>query len=514
MIGIIFARESNRYDKTVYSLKSQVEACEKAARAEGIDIVRTFREQFSGRDLGKMPKLGELRALLQSTPGHKKVYCYAQDRLFRGRKGYHIFRVLSEFDEWETDVCFILDNVDIATFAGQFQILFKGQKAASEPDDILDRTMRGKVKRIKEGKIPGFGRNKYGYTKDNATGKAAVNEAEAAVLRRMRDMILAGESLNEIARRLNAEGVPSPFASKGETVSKAVKFAKWWPSAISKILRDPAYKGEGQALRGTKTDERNAARPRADWIALPADCYPAIFTLEQWEILQGVFDKNCGAATRNRKHPALLRGLIFCSVCGRRCYLTKNTHRGNKHLYYRCASVSQRLNDRSVAKCAGKQIAAAWIEEAAWKRVRDAISDPDAFRQALARDAEADDARGAESELEDLRAELAKRDAQERNLARELRDATVAIARAIKAELERIDSERSALLARESEISRRRARANDRQRRAVETEQFAASIAKKLSHATFEQKRMLLEAVGAKVSVNGREFTIWPFDEA
>src|SRR5262245_32077345 len=84
-IGIIFARESNRYDKTVYSLTSQVEACLERARAEGVVVEErhVFREQFSGRDLHKMPKLGEMRRLLESTPGRKRVYCYAQDRLFR-----------------------------------------------------------------------------------------------------------------------------------------------------------------------------------------------------------------------------------------------------------------------------------------------------------------------------------------------------------------------------------------------------------------------------------------------
>jgi DNA invertase Pin-like site-specific DNA recombinase len=513
MIGVIFARESNRYDKTVYSLKSQVEACEGAAEAEGVEIAEVFREQFSGRDLAKMPKLGELRRFLQSTPGRKKVYCYAQDRLFRGRKGYHIFRVLSEFDEWETDVFFILDNVDTSSFHGQFQILFKGQKAATEVDDILDRTMRGKVKRIREGKIPGFGRNKYGYTRDKETGKATVNEAEAAVLRRICRALLAGESLNAIARQFNAEGVLSPFASKGEKASKVVKFAKWWPSAISRILRDPAYKGEGAALRGMVSNGRNAARPRQGWIDLPADCYPPILQPAEWERLQEILDKNRGALTRNKKHPALLRGLVFCARCGRPCYLTKNTHRGKQNLYYRCASVTQRLNDRSIPKCPGKQVAASWVEDEAWKGFVKKAAEPATVKEALARSLKDNGASGVEDEIQALRAELARRDTQETNLARELRDATPAVARTIKTELERIESERAALLARETEISRRHALAEQQRERRTAVEDEIGRAVKKLSRATFEQKRGFLEALDARVFIDGKDFSMWPFDE-
>jgi site-specific DNA recombinase len=515
MIGVIFARESNRYDKTVYSLKSQVEACEEAAKAEGVEIVQVFREQFSGRDLSKMPKLSELRRLLESTPGRKKVYCYAQDRLFRGRKGYHIFRVLSEFDEWETDVFFILDNVDTSTFHGQFQILFKGQKAASEPDDILDRTMRGKILRIKEGKIPGFGRNKYGYTRDKETGKASVNEAEAIVLRRIARQILAGESLHAVARQFNAEGVPSPFASKGETASRAVKFARWWPSAISKILRDPAYKGDGFALRGMVQNGRNKARPRQGWLDLPPDCYPPIIEPSDWDRLQGILEQNKGDVTRNKKHPALLRGLICCQACGRRYYLGVTRGRRSSpryYRYYRCASVVDRQRDRSVTKCTNAQVGADWIEAAAWQRVVECISDPDRLRDALARDLQASDNREAEDELTEIRADLAKKQTQENNLARELRDATPAVAKMIKIELERIESERGALLSRESEASRRQAAIDRKRENALALGDLVRVLLEDLPDATFERKRLILEDLGVKVFIDGRDFKVWPFD--
>jgi Recombinase zinc beta ribbon domain len=218
--------------------------------------------------------------------------------------------------------------------------------------------------------------------------------------------------------------------------------------------------------------------------------------------------KNRGAKTRNRQRPALLRGLIFCAVCDRPFYVANNSNRGRKHLYYRCATITARRTNIDMPKCPVRQISASWIDEAVWCEVVEKISDPAKLRAALAEGAEPSGERQVEDELESLRAELAKKDGQERNLAHELRDATPAIARTIKAELERIEAERGALLTRQAEISRRRTASEHRRQRAIEAERLIAGLTKKLSRLAFEQKRVILEEIGARVKVNGREFTV------
>ena len=44
--------------------------------------------------------------------------------------------------------------------------------------------------------------------------------------------------------------------------------------------------------------------------------------------------------------------------------------------------------------------------------------------------------------------------------------------------------------------------------RAVEAERLIAGVRKKLSRLPFEQKRVILEELGVRVKVNGREFTV------
>ena len=65
VIGINFVRESNQHDKNEYTLDAQEEANAANAARDGVPIKYTFREKWSGVDLWAMPKLTELRQILQ-----------------------------------------------------------------------------------------------------------------------------------------------------------------------------------------------------------------------------------------------------------------------------------------------------------------------------------------------------------------------------------------------------------------------------------------------------------------
>jgi site-specific DNA recombinase len=80
--------------------------------------------------------------------------------------------------------------------------------------DLCEKTWRGQLGRALQGRIPG-GRA-YGYAvveTDGANaerGRRRLNEAEAAVVRRIFTEFAAGMSPRAIAKRLNAAGVPGP----------------------------------------------------------------------------------------------------------------------------------------------------------------------------------------------------------------------------------------------------------------------------------------------------------------
>lgn len=164
--AISWARESNVWDKNEYTLDAQMEANAANAARDGLTIAHTFRERYSGVDLWIMPELTRLRSLIQSTPGRKIVYVYAQDRLVRGEEGEDIFWLLVEFRRYQAEVRFHLNPVDMSSIAGKIQMLIAGNEASNEIQKIYDRTWtRGRLRRMKEGKIPMLQQAEAGKTK-------------------------------------------------------------------------------------------------------------------------------------------------------------------------------------------------------------------------------------------------------------------------------------------------------------------------------------------------------------
>jgi len=79
----------------------------------------------------------------------------------------------------------------------------------------------------------------FGYeTVDSYAGKQLrVNEAEAAIVRRIFMMSADGASLKTLAKQLNAERIPSPRARSGRPQGG------WCPTAIREMLYNERYAG-------------------------------------------------------------------------------------------------------------------------------------------------------------------------------------------------------------------------------------------------------------------------------
>lgn len=487
MIGYIWTRESNVYDEEKYSIKSQLDACREAAKADGVEVTpeREYEVQFSGRDLRAIPELSALRETLQRNKESRQiVYAYTQDRLIRGEEAEDIFYLLVEFRHFNATVRFIKNPLDLTTIAGKIMALVAGHEAAGEIGKIKDRTLRGKLQRVKEGKLWGLGRDKFGYRKDREAGLAEINEEEANTIRRIFREVSEGRGLMAIAKGLNKDGIPTSFTARGETKSQ------WHPATVRVLLRDPAYKGEVWAYRHGGAPHR-----------MPDNLFPPIVDTTTWDRAQERLDANRGEKQRNISRPSLLRGLIYCAVCNARMYPAPQ----HGIAYYRCSSQFLKRHENGNHRCAGKATRADWVEREVWNQFVRLVNNPDELIQSLDLARTVGIVEQLQSRLNVARHQIDAKGMEQERLARRLRRAEGRVAVLIESEIRQLESERNSL---EAEVDSITTQLREQQSWRIGVDEIYENC-RKLAEETqgemsFDERRQRLEEWRIAVSASGR----------
>ena len=147
-------------------------------------------------------------------------------------------------------------------------------------------------------------------------GTITIDEHAAVTVRRIFTEYASGRhSARDIARRLNAEGIPPLPRSRG---------AGWRFYSVAELLRNVAY--SGQTFSGSR-------RRKGEGELMPAQ-WPAIIEPELWEKAQRLLGRRNGRGGRRpagQERPYAFRGLLRCS-CGAR--LSAAFRDG--HLVYQC----------------------------------------------------------------------------------------------------------------------------------------------------------------------------------
>ncbi len=218
--------------------------------------------------------------------------------------------------------------------------------------------------------MPGA-RPPFGY--DYIGGEFVVNGDEAAVVRKIYQLYLAGESTYQIAKRLSAESVPTK-ADKPNALAKRNDYGVWNPSTVKKILKNETYTGywhynksKTVTVNGKKRQEK---RPRSEWlaVAIPALIEPTTFQQVQQQL----------AANRaQQKYPAnrfyLLQGMLYCA-CGLCCACDYR----REFLFYRCPIKARQTWQRT---CTIRfSVEAAKIEGVVWDVIAKLIANPEKLK--------------------------------------------------------------------------------------------------------------------------------------
>jgi site-specific DNA recombinase len=228
---------------------------------------------------------------------------------------------------------------------GRLILGLRAAYAEIEREQSYVRLQRGRKDRIEIGKAPnGHSKAAYGYifvdTDREVKGRYEFNHAviyidedgiewsEYKVMVFIFDLLKRGESLYEVARILNAKGIPTPKKKNRQGGA-----GLWQRGTILRIITNPIYIGEVWANRYThsKSPKTNRSQPklapREQWVLLPEGTAPALIDEETWEAVQKQLQINKEESMRNNTHGkeefGLLRaGYIYCGVCGRRMHVS------------------------------------------------------------------------------------------------------------------------------------------------------------------------------------------------
>ena len=205
-------------------------------------------------------------------------------------------------------------------------------------------------KRRISNKIKGYsgeplGQPLYGYMKDPDNPKRwVIDEESAAVVRRVYVMALEGYGPEQIAAKLEEEGILTPSAywlSKGVKrpgKGKEQPPAKWNNSTIIKILSSQEYCGDVLNFKTYSKSyklKRRIDNDRENWVVFK-DVHPAIIERSIWEQVQEKRKKNRKRKTKDGD-PCIFSGLLVCADCGHNLHFHFN--QGNPEIkYFNCSN--------------------------------------------------------------------------------------------------------------------------------------------------------------------------------
>jgi site-specific DNA recombinase len=333
MRAALYARYSTEKQSGA-SIEDQHRVCERLAERHGLVAVERFSDAAISGGTAERPGY---QALLAAARRHEFDVIVAEDTSRLWRNLAEQAPRLAELADLGVHV--VTHDLDTrAESAGMLGAVL-GASSEAYRKEIGRRTRRGLEGLARQGKTAG-GRS-FGYTPaaQSGTGQIEINEAEAAVVRRIFERYADGKSPRAIADELNREKVPAPGVSWARIMRRQ---AGWVGSALNGdgkmtgILHNPMYQGQviWNRLRWVRSaanshKRRRVENPRSEWI-VREEPRLRIVPQELWErvrarrkershevgerVSRGLSRLSANHTGRSPRY--LLSGLLKCSQCG------------------------------------------------------------------------------------------------------------------------------------------------------------------------------------------------------
>ena len=323
-----------------YSIGNQKKLLAKVAKEKGYtNLVHFLDDGISGVTMDRPGFMEMIRQLEQG----KAAAVFVKDLSRLGRNYIEVGRLTEEFfPDHDIRLVAVSDNIDTA----------EGENELAPIRNLFNEWYARDIskKRRISNKIKGnagepMGQPPYGYIKDPNDPKHWIVDDEAAqVVRRVYSMTLEGFGTEQIATRLEKDGVLTPRAywlTKGikrPGKGKQQPPTKWNSSSITKILSLQEYCGDILNFKTYSKSYKNKKRidnDRENWVVFQ-DVHEAIIERAVYEQVQQKRGKIRKRRTNNGEHN-MFSGLLVCADCGSNLHFHFN--QGNPEIkYFNCSN--------------------------------------------------------------------------------------------------------------------------------------------------------------------------------
>lgn len=380
----IYIRVSTKDQGLKFSPVKQLSACSSWAKANGAsvpgietaisgNIVRPSEFVLFDKQTGKTDDRPDFQRALELARSRKigGIICYCVDRA--ARNVVDAISLRKNLKKMGVQLQFATQTFDDSPSGNMMYTMFSAY-SEFEGQIILERTGNGRLRRVQsERKLHSGGSVRYGYKYDN--GAPLIHEPEAKIARIILEMGSKGDTAYSIFQYLNRSGYRT---RKGKL---------WLRETVSHILaKADCYAGIATYRHGIEAAKREHAErvaimgedaPPIDLssvISIENDIYPPLITPETARQIMAVlaFNKKAKIGRPSRKY--LLRGLLWCLVCGQR-WITRPGGSKLKQPCYRCGNLDRTGTFRKL--CTARQMTCEHLEAIVLDAMKDYLRRPE-----------------------------------------------------------------------------------------------------------------------------------------
>ena len=320
----LYARVSSDRQDVDLSVAAQLRALRDYAEKNGYLVVREYVDEAESGRIADRPQFQKmLDAAGKPEAPFKEILVWKFSRFTRKREHAVAFKAMLR-----------RRGIRVVSITEQAEDTATGrllEGIIESVDEFYSENLAQEVTRgMREAASRGFWMTTYapyGYKRVHVQDgpkkrpKLELNPPNDGVVRRIFDMALAGRSTLDIAKTLNAEGIPTANGKK------------WLKTTIHVILTNEAY--AGTVVWGANA--RDGAPP-----VRVEDAHPAIVSRRESRRIARMMQSRAPKKVNPRRisSPYLLSGLAKCQTCGKA--MTAAEAKSGKYTYYICHSLLKR----------------------------------------------------------------------------------------------------------------------------------------------------------------------------